>query len=135
MRVRPLALLLLVLAGCDTFSDPIGASLRVAAAPPASAVLTLRNTGDEPISIGPIPCEVDLEVEEGGDWRSSGHELLATCVDVLTQVSPGDEIEGTYPMKGVPNGTYRFRVVVSSEDGGSTRDVVSNEIAVVSAGS
>lgn len=133
MRTALLALVL-VLAGCDVFSDSLDASLRASAEPPSSVVLALTNTGESPFALGPIPCEATLEVEDDGDWEPVDHEPLIVCVDVLTRVAPGETVEGTYPMKGVPNGTYRFVLTVSEEDGGSTQEVVSNEVVVASAG-
>ncbi len=127
-----LLILVVALAGCDVFSDSLDATLTAKATPPNSVALRLANTGERPLAVGPIPCEVDLEVEGAGGWASAEHEPLIACVDLLTSVAPGKTVEASYPMKGVPNGTYRFRLRVS-EEGGGTRDVVSNEVLVVSA--
>lgn len=128
----PVLLLALSLSGCDLFSGSPDAVLTVAAARPDVA-LTLRNTGDAVIEVGPLPCTVELEVETDRGWEIADHSPLILCADVLVRLDPGATEEATYPMKGVPNGLYRFHVTVAEAGGGGTSEIVSNEIAVASA--
>ena len=130
MRLLSLLLLLVALAGCDTFASGPSAALTVSGGPAGSALLVLKNTGDTALGTGALACSADLEVETDRGWQDAAHEPLVVCPAVLLIVQPGESVQGEYPVKGVPGGTYRFRVRVEDLDRGSVREVVSNRVRV-----
>jgi hypothetical protein len=119
--------LFLALAGCDAFGSVDVSATFAAEADGDTVDLRLVNTATVAIELAALPCSARLEVREGGRWEPSPYEPLFACAEVRTVLEPRSATEATYPVAGLPAGTYRFRVSIRAASGGGGRTVVSNE--------
>ena len=113
MRALAFALLL-VLAGCNAFgSNAVTLTTdRDRYAPGSVATLTLRNNGDETVSMSPLTC-ARLGRRAGGLWTRGD---ARACPRIIVNVPAGEAVTGRFDLEDVDAGTYRFVHETSAGD-------------------